>query len=68
MTGIKQATNFIQTCPGALRAFMASLSVGYFLAATTPRIAAPNSTDSLSHGSIIGQPAACPASMIYEVC
>jgi hypothetical protein len=36
---------------------MASLRLLYFFVATAPRIAAPKSTDSLSLGRTIGQPA-----------
>lgn len=44
------------TCPAAFSAFIASRRLGYFLAATAPRIAAPKSTDSFSLGRMIEQP------------
>lgn len=46
----------LHTCPAALSAFIALWRLEYLFAATAPKMAAPNRTDSLSLGKIIGHP------------
>lgn len=46
----------LHTCPEALSAFIALWREKYLFAATAPKMAAPNRTDSLSLGKIIGHP------------